>query len=190
MKILGGKNRGRNFYLPKDLRATQNIVRKALFDMLGQDMEGESFLDLFAGSGANGLEAHSRGAKSVVFVEKDPKHVKVIEGNIEFFATDIDDPESGRYDLLSIDAFAAIKELKRKKLSFDVIFADPPYSRGLAKKVLKVLSAYDILQPNCVVVMQHDRKEILPKSMGNIVLFRSKNYGMSCLTFYKLDSDC
>jgi len=72
MKIIGGIYKGRNFYMPAGIRPTQTIARKALFDILGQDMEGVTFVDLFAGSGAIGLEAISCGAEKVIFVEKRP----------------------------------------------------------------------------------------------------------------------
>ena len=86
MKIIGGKHRGKNFYMPFGIRPTQSITRKALFDILGQDLEGVTMLDLFAGSGAVGLEAISRGAKKVILVEKDPKCADVINENIRILS--------------------------------------------------------------------------------------------------------
>src|SRR3989338_8907154 len=83
MRIIGGKFKGRNFFMPKDTPATQDLVRKALFDLLGQDLTGLSFLELFAGSGAVGLEAMSRGAEKVVFVEHEPRSAEIIDENLQ-----------------------------------------------------------------------------------------------------------
>ena len=184
MKIIGGQLKGRNFYMPEGIRPTQGIVRKALFDILGQDMEGVVLLDLFAGSGAVGLEAISRGAAKATIVEKDPKCVDVITGNINLLSIKADEAGVLPFEIIHTDAFAAIKLFVRQDKKFDVIFIDPPYGRGLAKKALKTLEGYDILQPNCTVVIQHEKSEILPEKQGRFLLFRQKKYGSTFLTIY------
>ncbi len=185
MKIIGGKFRGRNFYMPASIRPTQGIARRALFDILGQDMEGVTLVDLFAGSGAIGLEAISRGAAKVMFVEKDPKCAAVISENIGLFSLEKGDDGNLPCDIIQTDAFAAIKLFARQNRRFDVAFIDPPYGRGLAKKALKTLEAYDILQPNCVVVIQHEKKEILPEKVGRFLIFGRKKYGATTFSIYK-----
>ncbi len=185
MKIIGGQLRGRNFYMPAGIRPTQGVARKALFDILGQDMDGITLLDLFAGSGAIGLEAVSRGAAKVTFVEKDPKCAAVISENISLLPIEKDDEGNPPCDIVQTDAFAAIKLFSRQGKKFDVVFIDPPFSRGLAKKALKTVEAYDILQPNCVVVIQHEKREILPENMGRILIFGRKKYGATTFSMYK-----
>jgi 16S rRNA (guanine(966)-N(2))-methyltransferase RsmD len=185
MKIIGGQFKGRNFYMPAGIRPTQNLARGALFDLLGQDMGGVIFLDLFAGSGAVGLEAISRGAAKVMFVEKDPKCAAVITENMALLRTGPDKAGALPYELLSTDVFAAVKLLSRQEKRFDIIFIDPPYGLGLAKKALKTLEAYDILQPNYMVVIQHEKEEILPEQQGRFLLFRQKKYGGTVLTIYR-----
>ena len=185
MKIIGGKFKGRNFYMPTGIRPTRNIVREAVFDILGQDLSGMTVLDLFAGSGAVGIEAASHGAQKIVMVEKDPKCVEVIEANFRLFPAGNETQGSFQYELLQTDVFAAVKLLAVQGRKFDMIFIDPPYSRGLAKKALKTLEAYDILQPNCVVFIQHDKGEILPGQQGRIVLFRQRKYGSTYLSVYQ-----
>ena len=180
MKIITGTMKGRNFYMPAGIRPTQNITRKAVFDLLGQSMEGMRFVDIFAGSGAVGLEALSCGAESVVFVEKDPKCVQVIEKNCDFLAI----PPS-QYRILENDGFAAIKAFSRGGEKFDCVFIDPPYGPQLAKKALKTLEAYDILQPNCVAVIQHDKREILPEELGRIFRSKARNYGSTTVSIYQ-----
>lgn len=188
MKILGGKYKGRNFYMLEGIRPTQGIVRKALFDILGHDMEGVILLDLFAGSGAIGLEAISRGATQSIFVEKDPRCAAIIEENIGLLSIHKDVHEIPPYQIVQTDAFAAIKLFSRQNKKFDVIFVDPPYSRGLAKKALKTLEAYDILHPNCIVVIQHEKRETLPEKQGRFLLFREKKYGNTTFSLYKSEA--
>ncbi len=185
VKIIGGKYKGRNFYMPASVRPTQNITRKALFDILGQDMDGIEFLELFAGSGAVGLEAMSRGAKKVIFVEHDPKCADVITQNLQLLLGASPRDDGFSYELVEGDSFAHIKMFARQKKKFDLIFLDPPYGLELGKKALKTLGAYDILHPNCVVVIEHGADEILPKIEGNLLRFEQRKYGKTFLSIYK-----
>ena len=185
MKIIGGELKGRNFYRPEGIRPTQSVMRKALFDILGHDLQGFLFLELFAGSGAIGLEAVSRGAREVVFVEKDPKCAQVIRENLILLGVKPNEYSTCGCEVLNSDAYAMIKLLCRQKRKFDIVFCDPPYSRGLAKKTLKTLEAYDIVQPNCTVVIQHDGKENLPDSQGRFLILRRRKYGHSVLSVYQ-----
>jgi len=187
MKISGGKFRGKNIFMPEGIRPTQNIVRKALFDIIGHDLEGIEFLELFAGSGAVGIDAISRNAKKVTFVEKERKCVDTIGQNIGMLALTPDIDYDSPYEVLHIDAYVAIKRFFEQKRTFDVVFVDPPYSRGLAKKALKTLVDYDILQPNSLVIIQHDKQEILPNELGSFLLFRKKKYGASFLSIYNIN---
>jgi len=185
MRILSGSLKGRNFYMPHGIRPTSDIIRKSLFDTLGQDLDGVSFLDLFAGSGAVGLEALSRGAKDVFWVEKDYKRARLIEENLMSLASPASERKGSYLDVICSDAFAAIKTFAREKRRFDVVFIDPPYSRELAKKALKTLCGYDILQPNSIVVFQHEKREVLPDCEGPLSLFKRRKYGASFLTIYR-----
>lgn len=183
MKIIAGQFRGRNFYTPKDIRPTQAIVRKAVFDLLGQDVEKAAFLDLFAGSGAMGLEALSRGASEAVFVEKNPRYAEIIRENIEI----LNDPfkgRGGRAEVVSEDAFAAVKRFARQGKKFDIIFADAPYGAGLAKKILKTLNAHDIVKPVFKVVLEHEGREILPESEGRFLLLERRKYSSAAVSIY------
>ena len=188
MKILGGKLKGRNFFMPAEIRPTQNIIRKAVIDILGQDLEGMDVLELFAGSGAIGIEAISRDANSVVMVERGIKCAEVIRENLDLLGVTKDSELSRKIDLLNSDAFASIKMFEAKKRKFDVIFIDPPYSQGLAKKSLKTLSSYAIFNPNCAIIIEHCKDEILPEKEGRIILFKQKKYGKSLLSVYEVDS--
>ena len=164
--------------MPKGIRPTQGKARKALFDILG-DIEGLSFLELFAGSGAVGFEALSRGAKVSVLVEQNPECVSAIKKNIELLNA------SGSCVLYPIDSQRAINSLHQSRKSFDLIFLDPPYYQDLVRKTLQTLRAYDILSPNGLVVAQHFKQESLPEDPGVLSLLRQYKYGSTVLSFFK-----
>ncbi len=135
LRITGGNLKGRKLYIPSFIRPTQNKVKKAIFDILGDQVIDSIFLDLFAGSGNVGIEALSRGAKFCVFVEKNLKCVSVIKRNI--------------YELELQEKSKIVKEDSEKFVvrhtdKFDIIFADPPYNYVLKRKfienVIKILN--------------------------------------------------
>ncbi|HNX80630.1 MAG TPA: 16S rRNA (guanine(966)-N(2))-methyltransferase RsmD [Candidatus Omnitrophota bacterium] len=176
MRILTGINKGRNLNQPSGIRPTQNVVRKALFDILG-DVEGLSFLELFAGSGAVGFEAVSRGVKDLVFVEYNSECVRAIQKNI-------DGLKLYSCCLYQKEAGAAIKDFHQEKRLFDIIFLDPPYYHDIPKNILHTLGAYDILSPDGLIVVQHVEKDTLPETLGDLTLLREKKYGKTFLAFY------
>ena len=177
MRITGGKYKGKAIALPKQIRPTQDKVRKALFDILG-DMEGLSFLELFAGSGAVGFEALSRGATDLTLVEYNRECLMAIRKNIESLK-----PKA--CDLYPKEAGLAIEAFHRDARKFDIIFMDPPYYKSMSKKILQMLGACDILARNGFVVVQHFKKEELPKESGGLSLIKESRYGDTLLSFYK-----
>ena len=189
MKIIGGQFKGRNIYMPLGVRSTQDLVRKAFFDIIGQDLEGLTFLDLFAGSGAIGLEAISRNAKRVFFVEGDARCAAVIQENLSTIGIASRDNFGLSHFVMNKDAFVAIKDLSRRAEKFDIIFADPPFGVDLAKKTLKTLEGYDIVHPTSLVIIQHDKKESLPDMPGRFLRVKEKKYGKSILTLFKIHSN-
>jgi len=191
MRILTGKYRGRVIKMPacpcpsgrraagrpRGIRPTQNKVRKAVFDILG-DIQGLSLLELFAGTGAIGIEALSCGAEEVIFVEKDKNCTKMIRENLSTIGLP-------KHPVIWSDAPEGIKQLKKESKKFDIIFLDPPYLEGLAKKTLQTLETYDILAPNGFIIVQHAKKENLPDKLGVLSLFKQKSYGDSVLSLYE-----
>lgn len=172
--------------MPGHIRPTQNLTRKAIFDIIGHDMSGMKFLDLFAGSGGVGLEAFSCGATVVALVEKDFKCAQVIEQNLERLGLSQIEEDNRMCQLIQSDVFAAIKSFSRQKRKFDVVFFDPPYDEGLAKKTLKTLYAYDILHPNSLVIAECGKREGLPYAEHDFEVMTERKYGKSCLIIYKL----
>ena len=177
MRIISGKYKGREIKVTGNIRPTQDKVRKAIFDILG-DLEGASFLELFAGSGAVAFEALSRGASECVLVEYNSDCLLAIRKNI-------DSLKETACVVYPAQADRAIKEFCQRARRFDIIFFDPPYYKGLAKKTLQTLAAYDILTRTGLVVIQHFKKDDLPVAVGDLTLFKQKNYGDTILSLYK-----
>lgn len=172
--------------MPAEIRPTQNLTRKAVFDLIGHDLGDVEFLELFAGSGAVGMEALSRGAQNVTFVENAVKCHRVIEENLELLGFNRGEDLSPRtYEVIYGDAFAAIKLFAKQKRKFDIVFLDPPYGKGLARKALKTLMTYDILSPNCLVIIEFLKREDLPRPEGRFFLVTQRKYGKSFLSVYQ-----
>ena len=170
--------------MPSGIRPTQNVLRAAVFDILGHDFKGLTFLDLFSGSGAVGLEAISRGAKEVTMVEKDPKNAEILRENCRILGIDLGE----QYRILEADVFASIKKLAQKDKTFDIVFFDPPFDRNLAKKTLKCPGVNDILHAHSFLVVQHDPAERVdvPEHMKVV---SERRYGASQLTILQKVTD-
>jgi 16S rRNA (guanine966-N2)-methyltransferase len=181
MHIISGIYKGVALKAPAGIRPTEDRVRKALFDILG-DMSGLSFLELFSGSGSVGLEALSQGAQNLVLIEKDRAGIHAIEGNISCLKRDTD---KAVIEVYQDDAMDAVSKLSKRSRRFDVIFADPPYYKGLSEKILQSLDEYDILvHISGFLIIQHFKKDPLPPKQGNLVLFKQAKYGDTVLSFY------
>jgi len=177
MRITTGKYKGRKLKMPAGIRPTQDKVRKALFDILG-DIEGLTFLDLFAGSGAVGFEALSRQARGVVLVESNSASVAAIRENLAILKAE-------DCIVYPADSQKVIENLYKSRKTFDVIFFDPPYRQDLAKKTLQTLKAYDILSPDGLIIAQHFKSENLPESLGVLSLIRQYTYGDNVLSLFR-----
>jgi 16S rRNA (guanine966-N2)-methyltransferase len=155
LRILSGSFKGRILKSPKTLatRPTQGVVRQAVFNICQQSIEGSRFLDLFAGSGAMGLEAISRGAKSATFVEQASAATRCIRENIELLQV------ANQCELLPMDIFRAIKQLKQKKSLFDFIYIDPPYDETakIAKDLLRELEG--LIAPQGVIFLEDSSQD-------------------------------
>lgn len=186
MRITSGLLKSRLIRGPRNIRPTQDKIRKALFDTMQAKVPDSLFLELFAGSGAVGMEALSNGAKEVIFVEKYNHCRKIIMDNLENLGL-LSKPKglSESISILSIDAFKAIEILYKNGKKFDIVFLDPPYYKDLAKKALQKLSAYDILTPHGLIVAEHSKKDILGNTIGDLTCFKQKRYGDKILSFFE-----
>jgi len=177
MRITSGTFKSRIIKAPGGIRPTLDNVRKAIFDILGGSVDGVKVLDLFAGSGALGLEALSRGALSCVFVDNSRSSVKAIRENLEALA-----PHAGQ--VVYADSLAAIRRFAGEGTRFDFIFMDPPYYKELAKKSLSLLADCDILSETGVAVIEHSKHAPLPTISGGLKLLRTARYGDTLVSFY------
>jgi len=185
MRITGGEVKGRTLRFPSESRErpTSDFLREALFNLLDSQQD-KRFLDLFAGSGSVGLEAASRGAQEVYFLEKNAKLAAVIEKNIHECRFD------GKCHVVINDVEKGLSRLFNKQCVFDIIFADPPYNRNLAAKTLELLSQYPVYAGDSVIVMQHSVKENVTDFKGaRIHLVDQRKYGENVLTFFKWRKD-
>ena len=184
MRIIAGKYKGRQIVFPKHIRPTQDKVRQAIFDTLGQDFKGRIVLDLFSGSGALGLEALSRGAKNVVFVDIERKCNSLIGKNLENLNFQFD--RTQEVEIYRQDAFRAIGVAAKRKRKFDVVFADPPYYKDLAKKLLKTPGLDDIVPIYGFFVLEHastDSLDFEPKE-SVFKLYKEAQFGKIRVTYF------
>ncbi len=181
MRVIAGAARGRPLKTVKGLavRPTTDRVRESLFNVLQPLVAGSVFLDLFAGSGAVGIEALSRGADRAVFVEQAGTHLKIIADNLD--KTGLRD----RAELLRGDVLNMIPSLGVRGERFDLIFLDPPYGQDLVPRTLAVLAAAAVTVPGGVAVCEHHRKDPVPPSAGLLLRFRELGFGETVLSFYR-----
>ena len=188
MRVIAGQYRSRLLAAPKgqDTRPTSDRLRETLFNVLAPQLEGAVFVDLYAGSGAVGIEALSRGAREAVFVEHAEPALKAIRANLA--ALDI----RGRYALEPQGASTALKRLASLGRALDLVFLDPPYeSSGEYEVALGLLGGEcsGLLVPGAVVVAEHARKNDLAERYGGLGRYRVLKQGDAALSFYRLSRD-
>lgn len=182
MRITGGEFSGRTLRVPRGaVRPTAERVREALFSMLAHRaaLEGARVLDLFAGSGALGLEALSRGAASAVFVERMRAVARVLEENIAALGL------GPRSRVVQRDAESALQGLAASGERFDLCFVDPPYASALARPALALLAEGGLLSSRALVVAESDRRHA-PGPIAGLALALERRYGDTLISFYGL----
>ena len=186
MKILTGQWRGRliPFRPSPHLRPTPDKVRKAVIETLGEKVLGAVVLDVFSGTGALGFEALSAGAKEAVFVEKNNFQC----ASLRRFAAELGAAQQVR--VLCAEASKAVPRLGKSGARFDLVFADPPYERGLAAELLIALSAPDApLAPGAWTVIETYRSEELPEKAGRLSQKRLAVYGDTAIRYYLFEKE-
>jgi 16S rRNA (guanine966-N2)-methyltransferase len=195
--VIAGSLRGRRMAVPPglDVRPTGDRVMEALFDILGERVRGSRFLELFAGSGAVGIEAFSRGAAAIVFVESAREALAILEKNLRILppasaAAVIRTPWPGGLG----EALARLGSLPSAGRpegalpeSFTIVFADPPWSGAPNAEILESLSLPGLLATGALVILEHESRTPPPPRAGRLVLGRIAAYGRSSLAFYSPD---
>src|SRR6185437_433745 len=184
MRIIAGKYRGRRLKTPPSdrTRPTSDRLRETLFNILAPRIEGARFLDLCAGTCAVGIEALSRGAEHVTFVDQSRKMCALIEANVN--ALEIDDNE---VEVVAAEALEFLRRRAKKQAErFDIIFFDPPYETDYEVALDFVGEhAETILAEGGVMIVEHHKKKELSERFGLLWRYRSLKQGDSCLSFYR-----
>ncbi len=188
MRIIAGVARGRRLLSPAKnkqnlIRPTSDRAREALFNILGPRIAGARVLDLFAGTGALGLEALSRGAASCLAVDNNPESLRLIRANSEAcnFA--------GRLTPVKRDLRHGLDFLRdfKKGAGFSLVFLDPPYNRELSLKILEELGAGILLEPGATVIAEEAAEVKAPDRKGCLALLDKRIYGGTAFWFYAAD---
>jgi 16S rRNA (guanine966-N2)-methyltransferase len=186
MRVIAGKYRSRLLKSLKGnaLRPTSDKLRETLFNVLGPNIPGSRFLDVFAGTGAVGIEALSRGASEVVFIENHAPAAVLIRRNLESLAI-----TSGA-QVLPLDALRALEKIARKRkptdAPFGFVFLDPPYAeKEQYDRVLGFLGAAPFLGTGSLVIAEHRRNFELPQRIGRLLQTRILRQGDAALSFFQ-----
>jgi len=182
MRIITGEYKGRRIDSVRgvDIRYTSDRVKESLFSIISGLVPESRFLELCSGSGSVGIEAISRGAESVTFVDISPICLKSLSANLEKCGVD-----KARFRIMRMNASLAVNYFKRHGSQFDVIFLDPPYNVGLAERLVLDISKTDILADDGLIIAEHDVKEIVPLEAESLEMTRQEKYGTTVLSFYK-----
>ena len=181
-RLIAGAGKGRRLKTAGGdaTRPTGARVRQSLFDILAPVIPGCRFLDAFAGNGGVGLEALSRGAATVVLVDKAAVAVEAAKENARALAH-----AGGEVRVFRQDARTAIGALADQGMQFDVVYLDPPYDSDLYEPLLALVGEGLLLAPGGVVVAEHFHKRPLPETIGALTCTREKRLGDHCLSFYR-----
>ena len=163
------------------IRPTADRAREALFSIIGQEVKGATVLDLYAGTGAFGLEALSRTAQRAVFVDNNPQAVKLIEKNIELCGF------SDRTLVLKRDLSKGLYFLAKQlpEIRFSIIFIDPPYRKGLSVTMLHEIEKINLLSSDVLVVVEEDALAELESKVTELRLVDQRRYGDTGFWFYR-----
>lgn len=196
MRVIAGTFRGRRLTAPKGkrlVRPTTDRVKESVFSILQGQVVDANFLDLCAGTGNMGIEALSRGAKHVTFLDRDPRCIAIIEQNLSVCGLTTE--PHARYYLLRRDILRGIAYLHKRAAVFEVIYFDPPYGVGLGDSSrnstelyttgLAMLSETTLLGIDSILLVEHAKQVVLPDAVGNLHQNRQARYGDTVVSFYQ-----
>ena len=193
MRVIAGAFRGRRLAAPKGnrvVRPTADRVKESIFSILRERVIDANFLDLCAGTGNIGIEALSRGAKHVTFLERDPRCIKIIEQNLRTCGLTIEPGAARTITLLRRDAVKGITYLQKQAALFEIIYFDPPYGTGLESvpklytTCLALLAENSLLRPDGTLLVEHAKRSLMPETLGSLKRNRQAGYGDTIVSFY------
>lgn len=181
MRIIAGSARGRILLGPRSraIRPTADRVRESIFNVLGQWMDGQSVLDLYAGTGAMALEALSRGAARAVLVDQEREAVGLCRANAAALGF------AQQVMILAMPMARAVERLSAQGERFDLVFADPPYAARATGEVLAQVGQRGLLAPEGVLCLEHDRREAVPEQGEGLVRVDQRTFGDSRVSLFR-----
>ncbi|XOF35144.1 MAG: 16S rRNA (guanine(966)-N(2))-methyltransferase RsmD [Candidatus Electrothrix sp. YB6] len=186
MRVTGGSAKGHKLLSPKSgcrfIRPTGDRVREALFNMLAEEIPDSLVLDLYAGTGALGIEALSRGAEAVVFIDRSKQALELIHRNVRACFP------AAKASLVQLDLSRSdsMDQLQKKiPLQFDLILLDPPYEKKLADSTLQMVERGTVLKTDGLVAAEERKSEQLAAQYGTLTLIRSRKYGETGIWLYR-----
>lgn len=187
MRISAGARKGLSLPLPKELkiRPTLGRVKEALFDILSARIDGCTFLDLYAGTGSIGLEAHSRGASQVIFVEQNRKTAALLRRNVERYCGTMPPEQRSAIRIHTLDVNVYLADTRNHTTPVDLIFADPPYDTPISHQLMDRITKGDWLQPDGLLVVEHRFKHPMDDTCVSFSKTATYRYGDSALSMYE-----
>ena len=184
MRVIAGKYRGRRLKGPEglEMRPTGDRLKESLFGIISPDLSDAVVLDCFSCTGAIGIEALSRGARQVVFIEISNAGCRLIRNNLKLCGI-----ASGAR-VIKEDVFGALRALGREGFQADVIFFDPPYDFQPYKDLLDIVFSRGLITPSARVIIEHQRKAVLPEDGNGYLRTRVSRQGDQCLSFYSTNA--
>ena len=181
MRVIAGEYKGRRLKTLDGLnvRPTSDKLRETVFNIINQKVPDRRFLDLCAGSGAIGIEALSRGAAEVTFVEQSRRAHQIISDNLRTCGI-----EEGVH-VVNRDALTALKYFASQAVRFDIVYFDPPYESDVYSPVLFLVGKSEVLSDDGIVIVEHRRNAELAESFGRLTKYREVKQGDSWLSFYR-----
>jgi 16S rRNA (guanine(966)-N(2))-methyltransferase RsmD len=178
LRVLGGELKGRRLASPARARPTEGRVREALASIWGAELEGAEVLDLFAGSGAVGVELLSRGALRATFVESDRRAAETLARNL----ADLDLSRSAARTIVA-PALGALADLAARGERFDLVFVDPPYAWPPTPELWAAVAG--VLAPGGALAFEHSARTVLPAEVAGMVRVELRRYGETALGLYR-----
>ncbi len=182
MRIITGDLKGRRLFSPNDknIRPTSDKVKESIFNMIAEYTEDAVAVDLFCGTGNIGLEAISRGAKRVYFIDKSRESIVLTKKNVAHCKVE------DQAILISSDYERGLTAIKEK---VDIIFLDPPYKAGFLANCIVKIDELELLSRSGIIVCEHGHDEKLPDTMASLIKLREKRYGKSIIDIYGHDQE-
>lgn len=184
MRVISGKYKGRRLVTPKDMsvRPTSDRVKESVFSIINDRVRKSNFFDLCSGTGNIGIEALSRGADKVTFLDHNRRCHRLIEMNLTKCGIEKKSPQM---KLIHSGIAQGIGILKKSFELYDLIYFDPPYDAGLYTKGLSFISDARLLEPTGLIIVEHDKSTDLPNNIGILIRDRQKQYGNTHVTFFR-----